>query len=116
MQLEADGINDVLVFSLGLLSVLDLCYSKLTSFVFRAVFSTLIVSLACPTARLFAFKLLVIGQIKMDGWNCYTFNVYHSASLSKLRGRIEGPFDAIWREFQLSITSFVLLFLGRPLR
>jgi len=45
--------------------VLDLCYS--TSFVFRAVFSALIVSLSCPTARLSAFKLCVIGQIKVDG-------------------------------------------------
>jgi len=35
---------------------------------FRAVFSTLTVSLSSPTARLFAFKLFIIGQIKMDGW------------------------------------------------
>jgi len=60
-------------------SVMDVCYSCFYSFfhyfmyafVTRAVFSTLIVSLSCAAARLFAFGLFVIGQIKMDAWKIF---------------------------------------------
>jgi len=55
-----DGVCLFLVY----FSVLD-CVTVLH--LFRAVFSTLTVSMSCPTACLSAFKLFVTGQIKMDG-------------------------------------------------
>jgi len=50
----------------------NLCYCTLF---YLGQCSVLLVSLSCPTACLLAFKLFIIGQIKMDGWMDVTVQV-----------------------------------------